>query len=117
MTSEGPSRTDSELRVVLCNCPVDGAAALARALVEARVAACVNILAGVTSVYRWEGRVCEDAEKTLLIKTTAGRMAALTAAIRDRHPYDVPEIIALPVQSDEGEPAYHAWVRDEVHGD
>ena len=90
----------------------DSASALAGALVEARLAACVNILAPCRSVYRWQG-VTETAEEVpLLIKTSAARYAALEAAIRARHPYELPEIVAVPI--DRGLPDYLAWVGAET---
>lgn len=99
--------------VVLTNLP-DRASAerLAGALVESRVAACVNILAPCRSVYRWKGAVQHDEEHPLLIKTTAARYAALEAAIRAGHPYELPEIIAVPVEA--GLPEYVAWVDAET---
>lgn len=84
---------------------------LARDLVQLRLAACVNVLAPVTSFYRWEGRNEETTEVPLLIKTTDARYAQLEEEIRKRHPYDVPEIIALPISR--GLPAYLQWVAAE----
>ena len=81
-------------------------------LVERRIAACVNIGAAVESVYRWAGGVETATETPMLIKTAAGRYADLQAALREHHPYDVPEIIALPVA--EGLPAYLDWVEAET---
>jgi periplasmic divalent cation tolerance protein len=99
--------------LVLTNLP-DRAAAerLAGALVEQRVAACVNILAPCKSVYRWKDAVQHDDEHPVLIKTTAERYAALEAAIRAVHPYELPEIIAVPIER--GLPAYLAWVDAET---
>ena len=89
----------------------ESARTLARYLVESRVAACVNVLAPCRSVFRWEGKV-EDAEEVpLLIKTTAIRYAALESAIRTKHPYELPEIIAVPIEH--GLPGYLAWVANE----
>jgi periplasmic divalent cation tolerance protein len=92
----------------------DAAAArgLARRLVEERLAACVSMLAPCSSVYRWQGQVEESAEVPVLIKTTAARYADLEAAIRAAHPYELPEIVAVPVQH--GLPAYLAWVAAET---
>jgi periplasmic divalent cation tolerance protein len=99
--------------LVLTNLPdADAARTLAGRLVEERLAACVNILAPCTSVYRWQGRVEEAQEVPLLVKTTAARYAALEAAIRAAHPYALPEIVALPV--DRGLPDYLAWVAAET---
>jgi periplasmic divalent cation tolerance protein len=97
---------------VLTNLPdSESAFNLARALVQLRLAACANVLPGVTSFYRWEGREEEAAEHPVLVKTTAERYAEVEAAIRERHPYDLPEIVAWPVTA--GLPAYLAWVEQE----
>jgi periplasmic divalent cation tolerance protein len=98
--------------VVLCNCRPDQAEPLARALVEARVAACVNVIPGVTSVYRWQGDVCVDAESTLLIKTPRDRVAALSDRIRALHAYELPEILVLDIDVAGSDPRYVRWVRD-----
>ncbi len=99
--------------LVLTNLPDRGAAeALARTLVERRVAACVNVLSPCRSTYRWEGKLQVDEEHPVLIKTTRERYPALEAAVREAHPYDLPELIALPVES--GLPAYLEWVRAET---
>jgi periplasmic divalent cation tolerance protein len=99
--------------LVLTNLPDIGAArTLADHLVGQRLAACVNILAPCRSVYRWQGRV-EDAEEVpLLIKTTAARYAELEVAIRAQHPYELPEIVAVPISH--GLPGYLAWVAAET---
>ncbi|MCD9007384.1 divalent-cation tolerance protein CutA [Luteimonas sp. XNQY3] len=85
---------------------------IARALVEDRLAACVTLLPGVRSIYRWEGAVVADAEVLLMIKTTAAQLPALRDRLVALHPYDVPELIALPV--DDGLPAYLQWIADAV---
>lgn len=89
----------------------ESAAALAGHLVEQRVAACVNILAPCRSVYRWQGKVERSTEVPLLIKTTQDRYADLEAAIRAKHPYELPEIVAVPVGA--GLPAYLDWIATE----
>ena len=102
-----------ETLLVLTNCPDEATAnTIALALVEEKFAACVNILPRVQSVYRWQGAVESASEIPLLIKSTVGRYAELEAAIRARHPYDVPEIIALPIT--QGLPAYLNWVATET---
>ena len=99
--------------LVIANCPDEAAAnRIALAVVEAKLAACVNLLPRVQSIYRWQGAVESASEVPLLIKTTAGRYDALEAVIRDLHPYDVPEIIALPVAA--GLPAYLDWLAAET---
>ena len=101
--------------LVFTNLP-DRAAAerLADALIEKRLAACVNILAPCRSVFRWKNDLQHDDEHPMLIKTTAERYAALEAAIRAGHPYELPEIIAIPVER--GLPAYLDWVATETAG-
>jgi len=102
--------------LVLTNLPDDAAAhALARTLVAYRLAACVNILPAVRSLYRWQGAIEEATETTLLIKTTQARYPALQQAILDGHPYTLPEIVALPI--DGGLPAYLDWLAQEANGD
>jgi len=97
---------------VLTNLPDSTSAFnLARDVVQLRLAACANVLAPATSFYRWEGREEKASEVPVLIKSTDERYAALEAAIRERHPYGTPEIIAWPVTV--GLPAYLAWVEAE----
>lgn len=95
-------------RIVLITHPRDGATELARALVEARLAACVNLVE-VASVYRWEGATQQDPEVLLVAKTTAEHIAGLERALDERHPYDVPECIALDPAHVEAK--YLAWMR------
>ncbi len=87
---------------------------LARALVERGLAACVNVLPGVTSFYRWKGRLERDAEHLLLIKTRRDRLEELRRALVALHPYEVPELIALPI--DAGHGPYLAWLDESVGG-
>lgn len=90
----------------------DSARQLAAGLVEQRLAACVSVLAPCRSVYRWQGAVETADEVPLLVKTTRERYAALEAAILESHPYELPEIVAVPV--DRGLPAYLAWIAAET---
>ena len=100
---------------VLTNLPdSDSAFNLARELVMLRLAACANVLSAATSFYRWEGRDEQAVEYPVLIKSTRERYPALEQAIRARHPYELPEIIAWSV--DAGLPAYLDWVEREVAG-
>ena len=85
---------------------------LAQTLVEKKLAACVNILAPCRSVYPWKGAIQHDEEHPMLIKTTRERYAALEQAIRAGHPYELPEIIAVPIER--GLPAYLDWVAAET---
>lgn len=99
--------------LVLTNLPDrEQAMELARSLIGKRLAACVNILNGCTSVYRWQEQIQTDGEVPVLIKTCAGRFAALQEEILALHPYELPEIIALSI--DQGHEAYLAWIRSEV---
>ena len=104
-----------EFRLVLCNTPPDAAEKLARVLVEERLAACVNIIPGVKSVYRWEGKIHVDTEHTLLIKTSAHRLGVMTQRIKELHPYELPEVISLSLNNGEGEKRYLEWVSAEVN--
>ena len=106
------SESEAEVRVVLVTAPdADAAAGLARSLVEERLAACVNVVPTVRSIYRWEGAVEEAAEVLLVIKTRADRCPALASRVRDLHPYDVPEVLELTAVG--GSAAYLDWVRTE----
>lgn len=105
----------SEL-VVFCSCPdADSASAIARDLVEQRLAACVNLLPQVRSVYRWQGQIEEAEEVLLMIKTSAQRFAALRERITELHSYEVPEIIALGIR--DGLPDYLAWIHAQTSVD
>jgi periplasmic divalent cation tolerance protein len=101
----------SDVCVALITAPATVAASLARTLVAERFAACVNLLPGVTSVYRWEGELQEDVETLLIVKTTRARFDALCEKVLELHPYDVLECIAVPVTV--GLPAYLNWVNQE----
>lgn len=90
----------------------DEATRIARALVERGLAACVNVLPPIRSIYRWEGAVQEESEHLLLTKTTRARFEAVATCIRELHSYDVPEVVALPAA--EVERSYAAWLRDAV---
>ncbi|MCP4870542.1 MAG: divalent-cation tolerance protein CutA [Proteobacteria bacterium] len=100
------------MRIVLSNLPPDHADAIATALVQERLAACVNLLP-VTSVYRWEGAICRDPEVTALIKVRADGVDALRERLLELHPYDLPEIVVIPVQATGSLTAYIDWVRTE----
>ncbi len=99
--------------LVLITFPEDGdVVAFATCLVDERLAACVNVLPAVESVYRWDGAVARARERQLIVKTTAARVEALRARVRDLHPYETPEFLQLPVTG--GDDRYLAWVRDGV---
>ena len=104
-----PTPLASEALVVLTTVSdMDEAQRIAKGLLEARVAACVNIVPGLRSVYRWEGKVCDDAELLLISKTHRRHFDELAATIRALHSYEVPEIIALPAAAIDS--AYAAWL-------
>ncbi len=99
----------SDTLVCYCTCP-DAAVAqrLADGLVTAELAACVNIVPGITSVYRWQGKVETDAEVLLVIKTDVAHFPALDEWLRSEHPYELPELIAVPVAT--GSRPYLEWL-------
>lgn len=92
----------------------DVAERVARTVVEERLAACVNVVPGIRSFYRWQGRIEEDGEKLLLMKTQARLFHALRQRVVELHPYEVPCITALPVVDGHG--PYLSWVREETGG-
>jgi periplasmic divalent cation tolerance protein len=95
--------------VVMTTLPADAdAAAFARALVDARLAACVNVLPVMESIYRWKERIERDGERQLLIKTSRDRVSALWERVRTLHPYELPEFLVLPIV--DGNDAYLRWV-------
>lgn len=94
--------------LVLVTCPPDKADGIAHALVEQRVAACVNVVPQLRSVYRWKGAVQHDGEALLLAKTSRDRFEALQQAVLKLHPYELPEVIALTV--DRGHAPYLEWI-------
>ena len=104
-----PALAEHPAILVLCTCPGESVALeLARTLVRERLAACVNRVPGVTSIYRWEGRICEEPEQLLVIKTTPACYPALEVRLKTLHPYEIPEIIVIPVVS--GSRQYLAWL-------
>jgi periplasmic divalent cation tolerance protein len=105
MSSENP-----EALLVLTTCPDEGTAErISRGLVEAGLAACVSRMPGLRSTYRWQGRVEDEPEVLLLIKTVATRFQELEMRLKSLHPYEVPEIIALPIAM--GSSDYLSWLR------
>ncbi len=103
----------TDVLVVFVTAPSpDRAAELARAVVEERLAACGNVVPGVRSIYRWEGEVVDEPEALLVLKTTRDRLDALRERVLALHPYEVPEVLALPVEA--GAERYLAWVHSET---
>ena len=101
-----------DVLICFCSCPDTAAARIAEALVEERLAACVSLVPGLQSVYRWQGQLQREAEVLLLIKTTQARYPALQARLPQLHPYELPELLA--VESAAGLPAYLHWVADQT---
>jgi periplasmic divalent cation tolerance protein len=105
-----PDSTATDVHIAFCTCPdIDAAETLAATLVEDGLAACVNLIPGLISVYRWQGQTARDAEVLLMIKTVRARLDVLAERVCQLHPYDVPEVIAHPVT--DGNDAYLNWVR------
>ena len=105
--------THTTFCVVLVTCPnLSVASALSRQLVTENLAACVNLVPGITSVYKWEGTLCEDSEVLMVIKTNTSTVPTLTQWITAHHPYTCPEVITLPI-TDGFEP-YLQWVTQQV---
>lgn len=114
MHSEGAAPSE-DLRVVLVTTPgADAARSLARILVDEGLAACGTVAPGLTSIYRWEGEVREEAEALLVLKTTEAAIPRLLQRIPALHRYEVPEVLVLPVLT--GHPPYLAWVRASTEG-
>ena len=100
----------SDCLLVFVTCPPEHAPALAKSLVASRLAACVNILPKIGSVYRWQDEVQQDEESMLMIKTSRARYAALEQSVREQHPYELPEVLAVGVEA--GLPGYLDWIKD-----
>ncbi len=87
---------------------ISNASEIARSLVEEGIAACVNIVPGIRSIYRWQGRLCDEGELLLIIKTTEDRFEAARTRIRQLHTYELPEVIAIPISA--GDEDYLRWL-------
>ena len=102
---------NSDTVMVYCTCPDDPTArSIANSIVAAGLAACVNIVPGLTSVYKWDGEMKTGTEVLLLIKTSAHRVSQLTSELVGLHPYELPEVIAVPVT--DGYKPYLDWIKD-----
>ena len=112
--SENLPVNPGKLLVVLTSLPnIEAAKALARALVEENLAACVQLTEGIQSIYRWEGKICEEQEVLLAAKTTEPKWLEILAFIKSAHPYDLPEILAFAPEQYERQ--YGKWVESEVN--
>ncbi len=101
-----------EYRVVFITAPVDKGEEIARYLVENKLAACVNIVQKVKSIYWWQGKIEEDAESLLIVKTSSDRLEHLISRVKEIHPYTVPEIVSLKIE--EGNPDYLKWIGESL---
>ena len=101
---------NEQFQIVFCTCPDEESAELvANHLVDERLAACVNLVPNMRSIYRWHDEVKSDSEVLMIIKTTAGAYPDLEQAIIDRHPYELPEVISVPIT--DGQTDYLAWIQ------
>ncbi len=100
--------SSKNVRVVLCTCPPADANRIAKTVLEERLVACVNVVAGVKSLYWWKDKVQEDTESLLVLKTPASCFESLERRLQEIHPYEVPEVLSLPV--DAGANSYISWV-------
>ncbi|HLT30472.1 MAG TPA: divalent-cation tolerance protein CutA [Myxococcaceae bacterium] len=109
----GAGGNDAPVVVLLCTVPNEEIGrGIAHAVVKERLAGCVNLVPGLTSIYRWEGAVQEDAEVLMVLKTRPERVERLTQSLIELHPYDVPEVLTLPTTG--GHEPYLAWIRGET---
>ena len=112
--SENSPANSSKLLLVLTSLPdLEAATGLARSLVDKHLAACVQLTDGIQSIYRWEGKVCEEHEVLLSAKTTESKWLEISAFIQSAHPYDLPEILAF--SPEQYEKQYGKWVESEVN--
>ncbi|SYZ73619.1 Divalent-cation tolerance protein CutA [Candidatus Zixiibacteriota bacterium] len=102
----------SAFRVVFVTVPKDKAEELSHEIIDTRLAACVNITGGVHSIYRWKGKIVKDEEALLIIKTATKKVESLIKFVKEKHSYDVPEVISLNIA--EGNPDYLDWIDEET---
>ncbi len=105
-----PEQTEKEIVIFITAPNEDEASRIARSLVEARLAACANIVKNVRSIYTWQGNIQDDSEVLMIIKTREGLFSAVAGKVKELHSYDVPEIIALPII--DGSPDYLNWLKE-----
>jgi periplasmic divalent cation tolerance protein len=102
------------MRLIIVTASKEAAPGLGKQIIEERLAACANIIPSIRSIYTWGNRVVDEDEAMIFFKTTDDRVAALTKRIKELHEYEVPEIISVRIQRDEGNPSYLDWVREVV---
>ena len=102
----------SDVQVVLCTCPAAAVDSLAARVLEARLVACVNVMPEVRSLYRWRGKIEDETESLLIMKTKRARTEELIECLEEAHPYEVPEVLVLPVEA--GSEPYLDWVLKET---
>jgi len=105
-----PEQTENEIVIFITAPNEDEAARIARSLVEARLAACANIVRNIRSIYTWQGKIQDDSEVLMIVKTRKGLFSAVSGKVKELHSYDVPEIIALPIM--DGSPDYLNWLKE-----
>ena len=104
-----------ESTLILSTCPCDQAKELAHFLVKHRFAACVNLIPKITSIYSWKGELCEDQEALLFIKTAQTKVHSCIQALQEKHPYEVPEIISFPIDSQQSLEEYLQWIQSSTN--
>ena len=102
------------MKMVIVTAPMDKGVEIGRKIVEEKLAACVNLIPKVRSIYAWQGQIEDEEEVMMLCKTANAVVERLSWRIKALHPYDVPEIIAVEIDENEGNPDYFKWVRDSV---
>lgn len=112
--SDSTKERDGVYSIVMVTCPAKLAEKIAREVLSRRVAACVNVVSRVRSLYRWKGEVQTSSESLLLMKTRTTLVGSLEVVVKGLHPYEVPEIITLPIAR--GNPDYLNWIADETTG-
>ena len=104
------------MKLILATCPTDQAQVIARTLVGSQLAACINIIPKITSIYSWKEEVVEDTESILFMKTNVNSVTALKDAFHKAHPYDVPEFVVMDVDTEDSSQAYVDWVNQMTQG-
>lgn len=104
------------MKLILATCPTDQAQVIARTLVGSQLAACINIIPKIMSIYSWKEEVVEDTESILIMKTTANVVTELKKAFHEAHPYEVPEFVVLDIDTEHSSQSYVDWVGQITQG-